>query len=207
MIIGIPTYNGFIRSELCSFLQETSGHKIIVITHTSTDIARNKLVAHAQYAKQNLFMVDADCCPPPGAFKILMDKVSEEVCVAALPYCSSAGAICVGERSPLPYEVEKLIGWHKTDGLGTHCIAYNIKAFDLIERPYYYYEMNPWHTALLGCAEDTTLHRRLRDAGIPLYINWSYWAGHVVDKQIDKPRTLTETEWNLVRPHYWEEDL
>lgn len=200
ILLGICSYDARIDIELVPFLMRAAIDADVVfsgITHRPTDVARNMFVNQAQRSGRNLVMVDADSIPSPSSFKILVDKISSEECVAGIPYCASGGQICVGEKSPTVKQMEGYVGWTEVDNIGTHTIGYNIRVFDRIEKPYFEYEYNLDRTALRGYAEDTVLHRKLYKAGVKIYCCWDEWSGHKCTKIYDRPRSLTEYEKQL----------
>ena len=143
-------------------------------------------------------MVDADAIPASWTFITLADKIETEECVAAVPYVASGGQICVYENSPPLKDVDDLQGFHPVNNIGTHCIGYNIKVFDKIQKPYFEYHYTSGHEMLAGEAEDTVLNRKLFQAGVPIYCNFSLWAGHVCSKTCSKPRLLSPFEKMLL---------
>lgn len=197
-ILGIPTYGSEVKTSLLSFVQEAHDARLVVVSHRPTPVARNYLAALALRTKQHLVQVDHDAAPAPSTWAALVERVTGEVCVAAVPYCSSTGGICVGENSPQLRDVEGLEGWHEVDNCGTHCVAVSWQVYEQVPPPWYEYEYNDWHTSLRGPGEDTLFHRKVRDAGVPLYVNWSLWAGHVCDRLVEKPRSLTPEERWLI---------
>lgn len=201
ILVSVPSYDGRMRIELASFFIEAGQYEadieFLPVMHRPTDVARNMIVRYAQMTKRNIIMVDADAIPKKETFKVLADKICSEVCVAACPYVANGGHICVGETSPKVKEVENLNEWKFVSNCGTHTIGYNLEVFDAIKKPYFNYEYTD-EGMLKGYAEDTVCHRKLRNAGVPIYIHWGYWSTHITDKVWDKPRTLTLFERQLI---------
>jgi hypothetical protein len=191
-LLALPTYDGKISVHLAPFLNEKTDVVIFPIEKFPTDVARNLAVAHAQHGGMNLIMCDSDAVPAPNSWQVLVDKISSEVCVAGCPYVSSGGHVCVGEKPPSVRDVEHLEGWHRVDNIGCHLVAYNVEVWSAIKPPYFEYEYNQHHTSHLS--EDIICHRKLHNANIPIWCNWSLWASHMTVKKLDKPRTLSENE-------------
>jgi len=192
VLIGLPSYNGWLRAELAVFLATEATGTLWPVLHEPTDVARNKLVRHAQTIKADvLFMFDADAAPTQGTFKALLDKAIEEPCVVAAPYLSGSGHLCV-EGVPLA-EAVKLEGLHRVGNVGTHVVAYSTSVFEKVSPPYFSYGYNAMHTALTD-SEDCVAHRKLAEAGVPIWCAFDHWAGHVITKKHDKPRVVTSDE-------------
>ncbi len=80
-------------------------------------------------------------------------------------------------------------GPERVANIGTHCVAYDMRVFDRISKPYFAYQYNPDHTALVE-TEDCWCHRLLFNAGVPIYVHWDYWAKHHKDTWVDRPLPL-----------------
>lgn len=200
ILVVVPSYNGEICIELVPFLMEAAGQAVFYpILHKPTDVARNLAASMAKSMNCHLCMVDADAAPAPGTFQALKEKIEEKVCVVAVPYVAATGQICVGETAPAVAEVEHLEGFHEVENFGTHCCMIHRLVFDLVPSPFFEYHYNGDHSSIAGYAEDTVFGRKVRAAGIPIYVNYSYWAGHIVWTNKTKPRSLTETERFLVK--------
>jgi hypothetical protein len=201
ILICNVSYDGLMSQELMWFLIESGRSSYQTIpypsAHRPTGISRNQAVAQARVIGAHLIFIDADCVPPRGAFCAIADKITSEVCVAALPYCASNGSIVVGEYDYKLKDVEGKTGWHSVRNCGTHCVGYNISCFENIKSPYYEYEYNQDKTSML-CSEDWICHRKMREAALPIFVNFSYWCGHLVTKNVEIGRSLTDFEKQLV---------
>lgn len=196
-LLAVPTYNGDIRIELVPFLQEAAAHSIFYpIMHKPTDVARNLACSMAKYLKCHLVMVDADAVPAPGTFASLAKQVEENSCVAAVPYVAAGGQICVGETPPKVEDVEHLEGWHTADNFGTHCCAISLNVLETIAPPWFSFDYSSEKTTYLG--EDTVFGRKVRAAGLDIWIDYSHWADHIVRKTMAKPRTLTADDLKIL---------
>jgi len=197
ILLALPSYDGRMCVELVPFLMEAAGKcRFYPILRKPTDVARNLAASLARRTASHLMMVDSDASPAPGTFEALKAKVEQEVCVAAVPYVSPGGQICVGEQSPNVKDVEHLEGWHPADNFGTHCCVIHAEVFEKVPMPFFEYTYNNEHSTAYG--EDTVFGRKVKAAAIPIYIDYSHWAGHVVTKTMEKPRSLTEIEKALI---------
>lgn len=201
ILLVCPTYDAKVSAELIKFIYEAGKSDYEVIPHPiikkPTDVARNLAVSMAQNMAAHLIFFDADAVPAKGTFNAIAEKISQEECVAAVPYMSAGNQICVGERSPNIKDVEHLEGWQQVENVGTHVCGYSAGIFRKIPRPYFAYHYNTDHTAIAGYAEDTVCHRKFRECKVPIYVNWSLWAQHLIVKAVDKPKTLTPLEAQL----------
>jgi hypothetical protein len=202
IILCTPSYNGLITNELLPFILEAGQSKYEIIplpiSHKATDAARNIAVMEGQRKKAHVVFVDADAIPAAGSFTALADKVSEEVCAACCPYVSAHGAICVGETTITPKEVREKDKWELVESFGTHCCAFNYNVFAFLSMPYFHYEYDATGRHLLNGAEDTTCCRKLSKAGVPMYVHWGLWAGHLITSVKGKPKPIDKETLNLM---------
>lgn len=81
-------------------------------------------------------------------------------------------------------------GIERVAALPTGCTLFDLRAFDVIAPPWFYYEYTdpPYNTALAS-TEDVVLTRNADWLGIPQYVNWDAWAHHLdKDYEVAKPR-------------------
>lgn len=95
----------------------------------------------------------------------------------------------------------------------TGLIMFDMRAFDLLPKPYFYYDYEQQGLECPHChqrergpeteksaTEDVNLTRNISLAGIvklgynPLYCNWDAWAGHWKPKCVGKPRVITASQ-------------
>jgi hypothetical protein len=86
--------------------------------------------------------------------------------------------------------------------LPTGLIMFDMRAFDLIRPPYFYYEYTDEYQQEKASTEDVTCTRDIGLCGqeklgySPIHINWDAWAGHYKPKCVGKPRPITISEIN-----------
>lgn len=80
-------------------------------------------------------------------------------------------------------------GIERVAALPTGCLLVDLRAFDVIAPPWFYYEFTdaPYNTALAS-TEDVVLTRNADWLGIPQYVNWDAWAHHLKSYEVCKPR-------------------
>lgn len=69
-------------------------------------------------------------------------------------------------------------GFHEAGALPTGLILIDMRVFDLLENPYFYYEYTDKTESKKSSTEDVTFTRDACLAGAKLYCNWDAWAGH-----------------------------
>lgn len=176
-----------------------------------TPCARNQAVKKAREARADiLVMVDDDMAPDVRFFGAAVDfliKHSVEgngPAVIGAPYCCAPpeesvlafenGSIETGCGTPvwkvhrIPREdAARRVGVEQVINIGTGFIAYDMACFDKITPPYFAYQYtDEFHTNIIE-TEDCYLHRRLSTNRVPLYVDWTHWAGHWKQKRVDKP--------------------
>lgn len=174
-----------------------------------TDKARNVLVQKAKERHVDfLFMVDSDAAPAEGWFKtaLLYLMQNKYPCFVAAPYVSADGTVQVMEyrhTDPEPtvplerwalkhldrLDASRRSGIEKVHSVGTHCVAYDMRVFDLVKQPYFYYQYNHDHTDVEG-TEDVMLHNNLYYANVECYVTWDFWAAHYKTRRLQGPVAL-----------------
>jgi hypothetical protein len=109
----------------------------------------------------------------------------------------------LGDESPIELrqytreEASVLAGIQEAAALPTGLIAYDIRAFDLIEKPYFSYEWTDEDQSDKGSTEDVVNTRDIGIAGVqklgynPCLCAWSSWAGHMKTWCVGKPMPYT----------------
>lgn len=86
--------------------------------------------------------------------------------------------------------------------LPTGLIMFDMRAFDLVKPPYFYYEYTDEYQQEKASTEDVTCTRDIGLAGqqilgySPIHVNWDAWAGHYKPKCVGKPKLLSITQVN-----------
>jgi hypothetical protein len=188
---------------------------------TPAPVARNCIVKEAQ--KRNvdiLFMIDDDMGPPvlPGpdgphsffefACNFLMDQSTPSV--IAVPYVTAPPqedvlvfdwASMESATADIPWKLARIpredaarrTGTQRVANIGTGCIAYDMRVFRKIQKPYFNYQFNDDMTVVLE-TEDCWNGRLLFTAGVPVYCAWDHWSLHCKTKRCGKPRILKDSE-------------
>ena len=93
-------------------------------------------------------------------------------------------------------EVVPMIGIHPCAALPTGCIMFDMKVFDVLPPPYFYYEytdefqQEKASTEDVTCTRDIALHGMHTWGHSPIHCNWSAWAGHMKPKCVGKPSLI-----------------
>ncbi len=99
-------------------------------------------------------------------------------------------------------EAAIMAGIQECAALPTGLIMFDMRVFDLIAPPWFYYEYTDSYESEKASTEDVTCTRDLAMTGQerlgynPIKCNWSAWAGHWKPKCVGKPRLLTTDQVN-----------
>ncbi len=176
-----------------------------------THVARNTLVETARKLNVDfMFMVDDDASPNLDFFEYAFHflRQSPVPCIIAAPHCcappeeevqvfemthkESQAPLQVWALSRIPREDACLRqGTQRVASVSTHCVAYDMRVFDKIQRPYYNYQYEDDSMCKVIETEDCWCHRHLFNAGVPIYVTWDHWAGHYKLKNVERPVKLS----------------
>lgn len=104
-----------------------------------------------------------------------------------------------------PYSREeafRMKGIQPVAALPTGLILFDVRCFDLVEPPYFYYEYEDEYEDKKCSTEDVTATRDIGMAGQeklnynPVLCNWDAWAGHVKQETVGKPRPILHEQVN-----------
>lgn len=128
-------------------------------------------------------------------------------CFVGAPYCSSPPAqevVVMKNREYMPDqlggcglkldkytrdEAATMRGIKRVAALPTGCLLTDLRAFDVIEPPWFYYEFaDPPYNTALASTEDVVLTRNADWLGVPQYCHWDAWAGHNKPFMVGKPQ-------------------
>lgn len=177
---------------------------------------RNWMVEEAKRAKVDyLVMLDSDMCPDlPGRgakpfWESTLDFMlkNRQPCMVAVPYCGPPPLENVyvfrwakwnnSNVSPdcrLDFfsreEAAGLAGIQRVGALPTGLIMIDMRVFEKMTPPYFYYEYKDETQSELASTEDVTFTRDANMLGIPIYCNWDAWAGHHKRYRVDKPLVI-----------------
>lgn len=191
---------------------------------TPITMTRNASVKAAQELGVDLLvMVDSDMRPdlnheaPPfwdTAFDEVYRHYDRGPLVIAAPYGGSPpnenmfvfkwrNRMVIGDETPFSLEqytreeAAKMSGIQEAAALPTGLIMYDMRAFDLIEPPYFKYEWTDDTQSEKASTEDVQNTRDIGLAGItqlgynPLYCAWDCWAGHLKVWCVGRPSLIT----------------
>ncbi len=167
-----------------------------------TPAARNMTVHLARkIGADMLFMVDHDMAPSKTFFTHAVQFLQSHPgpTVIASPYCGDASCgrlVHVFDHHPEGGEEVRVgradafarTGDQEVAGIGTGVFAANLKAFDVVEKPYFDYDYTSEERILVRYTEDTHFCRRLVAAGGKVFAAWSHWSGHCKTEIVQKPQ-------------------
>jgi hypothetical protein len=185
-----------------------------------TDRCRNAVVKGAREAGAHFLLMldndmrfDANLGADPAAKPFLtssLDFALEQPapCFVGAPYCAGPPAqevVIMKHREYAPDmpgglgkrldkftrdEAAVATGIERVAALPTGCVLMDLRAFDVLPPPWFYYEyLDPPYNTALASTEDVVLTRNADWLGVNQYVNWDAWANHV-DKgyEVTKPR-------------------
>lgn len=150
----------------------------------------------------------------PTAFNFLYNHWEKGPVVLAAPYCGASPTNNVfafhwdSDRNPREdilnlklqqysrHEAYQLAGIQPIAAVGTGLMMFDMRIFDLLPPPWFYYTFDAEHTRKLA-TEDCTFTRDIAMLGYlqlgyePLLCCWSSWAGHWKPELIRKPQPMT----------------
>lgn len=95
------------------------------------------------------------------------------------------------------FEAANRTGIEQVAALPTGLILFDMRAFDILPPPWFYYEFtdrletNKASTEDVTATRDMMFHVHLERGYLPLYVAWDCWAGHVKPKIVGKPQIIT----------------
>lgn len=147
------------------------------------------------------------------AFDFLYQHYDKGPAVIAAPYCGPPPHENVyvfqisnkeSEHANIDFQVDQFTrhqaaertGIEQVAALPTGLILFDVRAFDLLPPPWFYYEWTDRFEAHKASTEDVTatrdmmFHVHLEKGYLPLYVAWDCWAGHVKPKIVGKPQII-----------------
>jgi len=187
------------------------------IDDTPITMGRNRTVETAKECGADyLCMIDSDMSPDlpyPGSkpfwdtsFDFLY-KLDRPAMVAA-PYCGAPPHENVfvfqwsNRQSEHPAETDLkldqftrehaavLKGIQEVAALPTGLILIDMRVFDYLEPPYFFYAYTDKYEQKKAGTEDVVFTRNASLAGCPVFCNWDSWAGHWKRKCVGKPQLI-----------------
>lgn len=150
----------------------------------------------------------------PTAFNFLYNHWEKGPTVLAAPYCGASPVNNVfafhwdSDRNPREdllnlklaqysrHEAYQMAGIHPCAAIGTGLMMFDMRIFDLLPQPWFYYTFDDTHTKKLA-TEDCTFTRDVAMLGYltlgyePLLCCWNSWAGHWKPELVRKPQPMT----------------
>lgn len=187
------------------------------VSTTPITMARNRAVLEAKKRKVDyLLMVDSDMrpdyCASKPFFSTTLDFIFQNMlstpCVIAVPYCGPppvenvyAFKIATNETGQpnLQFKLDQFTreeaanrsGFERVGAIATGICIIDMRVFDRLKPPHFYYEYTDQNQAELASTEDVTFSRDCAFARIPVYLNWDAWAGHHKLKCVPRPHIMT----------------
>lgn len=183
---------------------------------TPITMSRNWMVEQAKAVKADiLVMIDNDMAPDikcPGCkpfWETSLDFMLKHhgPCIIGSPYCGPPPLSNVyvfqwanwQNDNPQPdmrleqfsrEQAAQLAGITRVGALPTGLIMMDMRAFQKLKPPYFYYEWTDKTDSAKASTEDVTFTRDLDMAGVPQYCNWDAWSGHWKRLRVDKPKMI-----------------
>lgn len=190
------------------------------ISTTPITMARNLSVLKARQKKVDyLLMVDSDMRPDYQAsrpffsstLEFLFEHMLSKPCVVAAPYCGPPPVENVfvfkiatpqSDNPVLSFKLDQFTreeaanrtGFERVGAIATGMCMIDMRVFDKLEPPHFYYEYTDKTESELASTEDVTFSRDCAFSGIPVYINWDAWAGHHKLKCVGRPHLMSIDE-------------
>lgn len=148
------------------------------------------------------------------AFDHLYQHYDKGPCVVGAPYCGPPPHENVyvfqvsnreSEHAGVDFQVDQFsrhqaaerTGIERVAALPTGLILFDLRVFDYLPPPWFYYEWSDKYQWKKASTEDVTatrdlwFHAHLAQQPFPLYVTWDCWAGHVKPKVVGKPQIIT----------------
>lgn len=195
----------------------------IFVDDTPITMSRNRVLKIAKQGGVDLVcMIDSDMKPDlhgkpfwDSSLEFMLQH--EGPCVVGAPYCGPPpNENCYifrwGKRQSDHPGVDMCIdqytreeaagraGFEEVAALPTGLVLIDMRALVCIPPPWFEYEYeDPPYNTVKSTTEDVFFTRNLSLAGVPQYVNWDCWAGHMKTKCVGKPTVLTS---DAVREEY-----
>lgn len=189
------------------------------VDDTPITMSRNRVIKECLRKEIDFcLMVDSDMKPDmylgagdvkpfwESSFEFMLNH--QGPCVVAAPYCGPPphenvyvfrwAAFESGQPNPdfkleqYPREEATIrIGIEQVAALPTGVCLIDMRAIRMIETPWFDYEWEDAEQTQKASTEDVFFTRNLCLAGVPQYVNWDAWAGHVKRKIVGRPLVIT----------------
>lgn len=194
---------------------------------TPITMTRNRAVKESRAAGIDfLVMLDNDNLPDVEkdgkpffltSLDFLIEHYEKGPAVVMAPYCGAPPIECVfifqwnNNESETPdlrckldmikrSEASRMAGIQECAAGPTGVSIWDLRAFDLVTKPYFHYEYDDEDQSSKASTEDVVATRNISLAGLetlgynPIFCNWDAWAGHCKPKMVGKPRMLTASQ-------------
>lgn len=90
-------------------------------------------------------------------------------------------------------EAASRIGIEPVGALPTGLMIIDLRCIEALpkDKAWFHYEYTDWMETTKASTEDVVFTRNLSILGVPQYVNWDAWAGHIKQKIVSKPQILT----------------
>lgn len=191
----------------------------VTLCDTPITMTRNMSVAYARDKKADLMMfIDDDMVPDvemsesikafnaaspfwDSSFNFWWNH--DGPCIIAAPYCGAPPEEVVHvffwkQHAKDDYSLSKFSreaaitqsGIQRAAALATGLMLIDMRVFDKLTPPYFYYEWKDKTETEKTATEDVTFTRDASFAGVPLYCNWDAWAGHRKTVTVRRPHEI-----------------
>jgi hypothetical protein len=185
------------------------------VDDTPITLGRNRAVQRAlEHGVDYLLMLDSDMSPDlPGEQPFWDTSLDFALhhkgpCVIGAPYCGPPPCCNVyvfrwanwcNDQPNQDWRLEQFsreeaamrLGIEPVAALPTGLILIDVRALQSVAPPWFYYEWKDAAESEKASTEDVTFTRDLSLLGVPMYCNWSSWAGHWKRYLVEKPRPVT----------------
>lgn len=148
------------------------------------------------------------------AFDFIYDHYDKGPAVIGAPYCGPPPHENVyvfqvsnreSEHAQVDFQVDQFsrhqaaerTGIERVAALPTGLILFDLRVFDYLPPPWFYYEWTDKYQWKKASTEDVTatrdmwFHAHRAGKPFPIYVAWDCWAGHVKPKVVGKPQIIT----------------
>lgn len=168
---------------------------------------------------------DVECTTDPKAvpfFPSVLDFMlrHDGPCVVGAPYCASPPKedciVMKWESIPannaiLPAEMKRYsrreaalaTGFEEVPALPTGVMLIDLRVLRTIVPPFFDYEFTTESEVELAATEDVVFTRNLSFIGIPQYVAWDSWAGHLKTVCVRKPRLIEPQQISRMVKKAW----
>ena len=90
-------------------------------------------------------------------------------------------------------------GLVEVENVGPGCIAYDMRAFSLIKKPYYEFMWADDAHTIMKASEDIFCHQQMRAANVHIFADFDNWSSHFKVGEITQPKILHPSQVDTFR--------